>query len=91
MIRWQARLVVLLAFALVTSGMAVVYVKFLSRKHFVQLQQLRAERDEVDIQWRRLQLEESSLAGYARVEAKARSELGMHIPRVGEAIVLRDP
>lgn len=91
MTRRHPWLVVLLALAVLASAMGVVYAKFLSRKYFVQLQQLRAEHEEVDIQWGRLQLEESSLAAYFRVEAKARGELGMHIPRVGEATVLREP
>jgi cell division protein FtsL len=82
-------LVVALTLAVILSGVGVVYTKYLSRKHFVQLQTLRAERDRVDIRWRRLQLEESTLASYSRVETDARDRLGMRIPGVGEVEVLR--
>ena len=50
---WLSCLVV----AVILSGMAVVYSKFLSRSLFVELQQVRASRDHVDMEWGRLQLE----------------------------------
>jgi cell division protein FtsL len=78
----------LLALTVVISGIAVVYSKYLSRRYFVELQALRAERDQVDIRWGRLQLEESALATFSRVEADARGKLDMHIPGVGEVMVL---
>jgi cell division protein FtsL len=78
----------LLALAVTASGVGVVYVKYLSRKHFVELQGLRAERDRVDSRWNRLQLEESALATYARVESTARGRLGMRIAAPGDVVVL---
>jgi cell division protein FtsL len=91
MSRYAPILVLLLGIASVVSGMAVSYSKYLNRKYFVQLQQVRSERDELEIAWNRLQLEESALATYPRIEAKARAELSMYIPRVGEAVVVREP
>ena len=88
MSRGQLSLLLLLGFAVITTGVGVVYSKYLSRKYFVQLQSLRAERDQVDIRWGRLQLEESALATFSRVEADARSRLDMRIPRAGEVVVL---
>jgi cell division protein FtsL len=52
---------------------------------------VRAQRDQVDVRWRRLQLEESTLATYSRVEANARGKLQMRIPRPGEVVVVRKP
>jgi len=66
-----------------------VYAKYLSRKIFVQLQALNTECDRADTRWLRLQLEESTLASYSRVETYARSRLGLHMPAAGEAQVLR--
>jgi cell division protein FtsL len=80
-----------LALAVTASGVGVVYAKYLSRKTFVQLQQLRAERDKVDSRWNRLQLEESALATYARVEAHARDRLRMHLPAPAEVVLLGQP
>jgi cell division protein FtsL len=79
---------VALTAGVVGSGIGVVYSKYLSRKHFVQLQTLRAERDQADIRWGRLQLEESALATFSRIEADARAKLEMRIPRSGEVMVL---
>jgi len=84
-------LVAFLALAVVASGVGVVYAKYLSRSQFVELQRVRAQRDQVDVRWRRLQLEESALATYSRVEANARGKLQMRIPRPGEVVVVRKP
>ena len=84
-------LVAFLVLAGVGSGVGVVYAKYLSRSHFVELQRVRAQRDQVDVRWRRLQLEESALATYSRVEANARGKLQMRIPHPGEVVVVRKP
>jgi len=81
--------VVILALAVVGSGIGVVYSKYLSRKHFVQLQSLRTERDKAQIRWNRLQLEESTLATYSKVEGDARDRLDMRPPHPSDVIVLK--
>lgn len=78
-----------LVLAVIASGVGVVYAKHLSRKHFVELQALRAERDGLDIRWRRLQLEESTLATYSKVETDARNKLQMRTPVPDQVIVIR--
>ena len=84
-------LLVLLILAVIGSGIGVVYAKYLSRSQFVELQKLRAQRDQLDMRWGRLQLEESTLATYSRVEAGARARLGMRTPHPGELVVIRKP
>ncbi len=91
MTRSGAWLVLVTALAVVGSGVGVVYAKYLSRREFVQLQSLRAERDQVDIQWARLQLEESTLATYSRVEADARDRLDLRIPHPSDVVVIKAP
>lgn len=76
--RWLA---LLIGCGLVVSGVAVVYVKYLSRDEFVTLQRLRAERDRLAVEWGRLRLEEATLTTHARVEQLARRDLGMYLPR----------
>ncbi len=88
MTRSEATLLLLLLLGITASGMGVVYVKYLSRTYFADLQELRAERDRQDIHRIRLQLEEGTLATYSRVEETARTRLGMHIPRRAEVMVL---
>lgn len=79
-----------LSLMVVASGIGVVYVKYLSRKHFVELQALRAERDRIDIQWGRLQLEEAALTSHARMESQAHKLLSMRLPAPETVVVLRE-
>ena len=44
---------------------------------FIELQGLANERDSMDVEWGRLQLEQSTLTTQGRVERKARGQLGM--------------
>ncbi|MBL3589124.1 MAG: cell division protein FtsL [gamma proteobacterium endosymbiont of Lamellibrachia anaximandri] len=78
-----------LVLAVVLSGVSVVYAKYLSRRAFVELQVLHAERRQIDVEWGRLQLEESTLATHAKVEKAADRELKMHRPRWGDVVVIR--
>ena len=89
MSRAQTGLLGLLVLAVVTSGIGVVYAKYLSRKHFVSLQGLESERERIAVEWGRLQLEESTLATHSKVENKARGRLGMHLPQIDEVVVIR--
>lgn len=82
-------LLVLLMAAVLASAIAVVYSKYLSRKHFVVLQDLQAEKERLGIEWGRLQLEESTLATHSEVEKSARDRLKMHLPQFDEVIVIR--
>jgi len=61
----------------VTSAVGVVYSKHQARKLFVELQALGNDRDNMDIEWGQLQLEQSTLSTQGRVERDARDQLGM--------------
>jgi cell division protein FtsL len=82
-------LVGFLSLAVVMSAISVVYSKYLSRRHFVGLQTLQAEREQLGIEWGRLQLEESTLATHSEIEKQARGRLRMHLPNVDEVVVIR--
>lgn len=69
-----------LAAAVLTSALASVYAKHQSRKLFVELQTLVAERDSLEMDWGRLQIEQSTQANHARVESIARERLSMRTP-----------
>jgi cell division protein FtsL len=68
-------IVVLLA--VVISSVSVVYSKHKARKLFVELQALNDARDDMDIEWGQLQLEQSTLTTQGQVERAARDQLGM--------------
>lgn len=75
--------------AVVLSGMAVVYAKFLSRSLFVELQQLRVTRDQVDLEWGRLQLELATQGALGRVMDIANSRLQMQVPEAEQIVVVK--
>lgn len=79
----------LLAVAVFASAIGVVYSIHQSRKLFVQLQSLQALRDEMDVEWGRLQLEQSTWATDARIEELARRKLDMIIPQPGAVVMVR--
>lgn len=83
---------VMLILGLVVLGTAlgVVYTTHESRKLFVELQALQGVRDELNIEWGRLLLEQSTLATPTRVENIARSRLNMK-PPAPEQIVIVTP
>lgn len=69
-----------LAVAVLVSALAGVYAKHKSRKQFVEIQALTAERDRLEMDWGRLQIEQSTQANHARVESLARDRLDMRTP-----------
>lgn len=74
----------LLIFALtvgvIASAIASVYAKHESRKLFTELQSLNTERDRMEVDWGRLQIEQSTWSTYGRVEQLAREQMSMHVP-----------
>jgi cell division protein FtsL len=67
----------ILVLAVITSSIGVVYAKHQSRKLFIELQSLANDRDNMDIEWGQLQLEQSTLTTQGQVESAARENLGM--------------
>jgi len=68
---------VVILLAVVISSVGVVYSKHKARKLFVEWTALGNERDNMDIEWGQLQLEQSTLSTHGRVERAARDQLGM--------------
>ncbi len=89
MSRGRFFILLLLALAVLLTATGVVYAKYESRLYFVELEQLRAERDQVDVEWGRLQLELSAWGTHSRVERIARQKLEMHLPSSDEVVVIR--
>ncbi len=79
----------LLVSFVVGSALIVVYAKHESRKLFAELQNLKREQDRMNIEWGRLQLEQSAWATHGRVEKIARKRLGMHTPSSDEVVIVR--
>jgi cell division protein FtsL len=90
MTRATGSLLVFMALAAIATGVASVHVKYLARKDFAKLQELRARRDYLDVEWNRLRLEEAALSTHVLVERKARDELGMYLPRFEDVLLIEE-
>lgn len=78
----------LLAGSVMTSAIMVVVSQHEARWLFVQLQELEAARDNLNEEWGRLQLEQSTWATDDRIERLARVDLDMREPGAGSLILL---
>jgi cell division protein FtsL len=72
----------------VISALALIYTKHESRKLFVELEHLTQERDELNIEWGQLQIEQSTWATHARIERVALEELSLARPKSTEIYVI---
>ncbi|GAB2493754.1 cell division protein FtsL [Pseudoxanthomonas sangjuensis] len=82
-----------LVFALVVLNVAtaigVVYARHRHRILFVELSKLERARDELNIEFGRLQLEQATVAESTRIDRIARERLGMKSPEAGDVVVIR--
>ncbi len=81
-------LLMIFAVVCVISAIALVYTKHESRKLFVELEQLTTERDELNIEWGQLQIEQSTWATHARIERVALEELALVRPKSTEIYLI---
>jgi len=84
-------LVLVFAIVCVTSAMALIYTKHESRKLFVELEALTQERDELNIEWGQLQIEQSTWSTHARIEQVATDDLALVRPEATEIFVIQRP
>jgi cell division protein FtsL len=86
--RWRLLLAVLWV-AVLGSALGVVYGKQEARNRFSDLQKLTAQRDDLDIEWGQLQIEQSTWATHGRVERVAHDDLGMVTPKASELRIVQ--
>ncbi len=73
----------------VLSAFSVIYFTHLNRQTTSSLEILLTERDELDIEWRNLLLEQNSLAEHSTIESKAEKLLLMKRPNVNSEIIIK--
>ncbi|MCA1798639.1 MAG: cell division protein FtsL [Xanthomonadaceae bacterium] len=84
-----AAVIALLAATVFVSAVAKVYVVHLNRTAFTDLQQFAAARDEMDIEWVQLQIEQATWSRHARIEEVATERLGMRTPDPARIVMVR--
>ncbi len=78
-----------LLLANIVTAIGVVYARHEHRQRFVELAGLEKARDELNIEFGRLQLEQATWAESNRVDQLARTRLGMKFPETGDIVVVR--
>jgi len=84
-------LVLVLLMLVLFSAFYVIYFTHLHRQTTSTLESLLVERDELDIEWRNLLLEQNSLAEHSAIESKAAKQLNMKRPDAKSEIVITLP
>ena len=75
----------------VISAFSVIYFTHLNRQTTSQVEQLLAQRDALDIEYRNLLLEQSSLAQSNDIESKAKKRLNMQRPTPDDEVIVSLP
>lgn len=73
----MTRLTTMLAAVLVICALGLVTSQHRARKLFIDLERAQGQARELEVQWDRLQVDQSALATASRIDAKARRGLAM--------------
>jgi cell division protein FtsL len=83
-------LLVVLVLVNVLSAIGIVFARHEHRQLFIALTALEKNRDELNIEFGRLQLEQATWAESNRIDQVARERLGMKFPEAGDIVVVRE-
>jgi cell division protein FtsL len=89
MIRVGSAVLVVLLMAVVASAIGVVYARQQSRILFGELTRLTHEKDDLDTEFGRLELEQATWAEPNRIEQVARGQFGMLAPGAANTVVVK--
>jgi cell division protein FtsL len=81
-------LAIALGVALLISALATVYVQHYRRMQFVELRKLERDRDDMQVEWGQLKLEQSTWATHERIERLALEKLDLHMPPAAEVVLV---
>lgn len=81
---------VVLAMAVVASAVWVASTRHQARQLFIELEALNRERDRLQVDWGRLQLEQSAWAAHPRVESLARDDIGLDLPEQRNVVLVTE-
>lgn len=70
------------------SAISVVELRHRNRTAFVNLQSLLQVRDELEIEWSKLLLEEGAWSQHRRIESTATRKLGMRMPNSARMVMV---
>lgn len=78
----------ILLLLVIASAFSVIYYTHVNRQTTSELEQLYTQRDELDIEWRNLLLEQNSLAEHSAIESRAKKLLNMKRPDADSEVLV---
>ena len=84
----DAIVVSVLLLAVVASAVAVVHTHHVRRSLHVELDAVEARRDRLQVEWGRLQIEQSTWAASDRIERDAAEKLDLHVSRAAATVLV---
>lgn len=78
----------ILVMAVMVVALLVIGLRHQNRMMFVELQSLQKTRDDLNIEWGKLLLEEGAWSQQRRVESTARTRMSMDLPTTGQIKVV---
>lgn len=82
-------LLAILVLGTIASAIAVTWARHLHRQAYIELSTLERGRDELNIEFGRLQLEQATWSEANRIEQVAGTRIGMKFPEDADIVVLR--
>jgi cell division protein FtsL len=82
-------LLALVVVADVLSAIGIVFARHEHRQLFIELTRLEKARDDLNIEFGRLQLEQATWAESNRIDQVARTRLGMVFPETRDIVLVR--
>jgi cell division protein FtsL len=82
-------LLALMSVLVLVSALGVVFAKHQNRKLYAELAALQKQRDAMEVQWGRLQLEQSTWATHGRIEKIARQRLNMRNVDYDKVVIVK--
>ncbi|QBG36776.1 cell division protein FtsL [Litorilituus sediminis] len=81
----------ILLILVVISAFSVIYYTHVNRQTTSELEVLLSQKDELNIEWRNLLLEQNSLAEHSEIESKAKRLLNMKRPDSKSEVIISLP
>lgn len=73
-----------------STGLSVVQTTHDNRFSFNELQELRAQANQLDVEWGQLLLEQSTFGVEGRIETKAIQQLQMRVPEIARIVMVKN-
>jgi len=89
--RYAMLMGVLLLVLLVVSAQAVIYESYQARGYINYLYQLEKDRNDMQVEWGQLLLEQSAWGSLSRVESTVTEQLNMFVPPAEQIILVGQP